>query len=63
MIFKLPKYECKHHSKGKWEDISEKDLLKDLSEFYGRVTPAIQKIMKGKQVRTPKAVYRLKLNK
>jgi hypothetical protein len=63
MIFSMPQYECKHNGKGKWKDVSESELLRDLNEFYGRVTPVIQKIIKGKHVQTPKAVYRLKLNK
>ena len=63
MFFAMPKYECKYNDKEKWEDVSESDLLIDLNEFYGRVTPVIQKIIKGKHVKTPKAVYRLKLYK
>ena len=59
----MPKYECKHNGKGKWEDVSESDLLRDLNEFYGRVTPVIQQIIKGKNVQTSKAIYRLKLRK
>ena len=63
MLFTMPQYECKYRGKRKWEGISETDLLRDLNEFYGRVTPAIKQIHKGKHVRTSKAVYRLKLKK
>ncbi len=63
MIFTMQQYECKYYGKEKWEEVSEKDLLRDLSEFYGMVTPLIKQIIKGKQVRTAKAVYRLKSNK
>jgi len=63
MIFSMPQYECKHNGKGKWKDVSESDLLRDLNEYYGRVTPVVKQIIKGKHVKTPKAVYRLKLNK
>ena len=63
MLFTMPQYECKHYGKENWEDVSEKDLLRDLSEFYAKVTHIIQEIIKGRHVRTPKAVYRLKLNK
>ena len=59
----MPQYERKQKGKGKWEDVSESDLLRDLNEFYGRVTPVIRQIINGKQVRTPKAIYRLKLRK
>ena len=63
MIFTMPKYECRYYGKERWEDVSEKDLLRDVSEFYGRVTPVVRHIIKGKQVRTAKAIYRLKLSK
>ena len=63
MNFSMPQYERKHKGKGKWEDVSESDLLRDLNEFYGRVTPVIKQIIKGKHVQTPKAIYRLKLKK
>ena len=57
----MPQYECRHYGKQKWEKVSEKVMLRDLNEFYGRVTPAIQQIIKGKHVRTSIAVYRLKM--
>ena len=59
----MPQYERKHKGKGKWEDVSESDLLRDLNECYGRVTPVIKQMIKGKQVRTAIALYRLKLHK
>jgi hypothetical protein len=61
MNFSMPQYECKVRNKERWEDISESDMLRDLNEFYGSVTPAIQQIFKGKHVRTSKGVYRLKM--
>jgi hypothetical protein len=63
MNFSMPEYERKHNGKGKWEDVSESDLLRDLNEFYGRVTPVLKQIIKGKHVQTSKAIYRLKLRK
>ena len=57
----MPKYECKFNDKETWEDVSESELLRDLQVYYGSVTPAIQLIIKGKHVRTSKAVYRLKM--
>ena len=61
MMFAMSKYECKYHDKERWEDISEIELLGDLSESKEGVTPAIRLIIEGKHVLTPKAVYRLKL--
>ena len=63
MIFTMPQYECRYYGKERWEDVTEKDLLRDISEFYGMVTPVIRHIIKGKQVRTAKAIYRLKMRK
>jgi hypothetical protein len=57
----MPQYECKYNDKGKWQDVSELDLLIEIDEFYGRVTPFIQQIIEGKHVLTSNAVYRLKL--
>jgi hypothetical protein len=59
----MPKYESKYRGKKMGEDISEIDLMRDLNEFYGKVTPVIKQILNGKHVRTSKAVYRLKLEK
>jgi hypothetical protein len=61
MIFTMPKYECRYYGKERWEEVSEKDLLRDINEFYGMVTPVIKQIIKGKHVRTSIAIYRLKM--
>ena len=61
-MFKIPKYERKYHDEEKWENISEKDLLNDIIELNGSITPVFQQLFEGKHVRTPKAVYRLKLD-
>ena len=63
MNFSMPQYECKYKGKRKWENISESDLLRDLNEYYERVTPVIKQIIKGKHIQTSKGVYRLKLRK
>ena len=59
----MPQYERKYKHKGRWEDVSESDLLRDLNEYYERVTPVIKQIIKGKHIQTSKGVYRLKLRK
>ena len=61
MNFSMPQYECKFNDKEKWVEVSEKNLLRDLNEFYGKVTPVIKQIIKGKHIQTSKAVYRLKM--
>ena len=61
MMFAMPKYERKYHDKESWEDISEIELLGDLSASIEGVSPANQQILE-ERVLTSKDVYRLKLN-
>jgi hypothetical protein len=60
MLFSMPSYEVKYHDKKRWEKISESKVLGKLQDTYDQVTPVIQQMMEGKQVPTPKAVYRIK---
>ena len=60
MLFAMPSYEVKYHDKTEWEAISETKVLAKLQEIYDRVTPAIQDMIDGKQVLTPKAVFRIR---
>ena len=61
MMFEMPRYEFRFHGKSDWEEISELELMDRLSEIYKMVTPAIEEMMTGKELKTPDAVYRLKL--
>jgi len=61
MKFTVPRYEIKYYGTETWEDISELDLMQRLHDNYDRVTPVILRMLKGKQVQTPEAVYRLKV--
>jgi hypothetical protein len=60
MLFAMPSYEVKYHGKKEWEAISETKVLAKLQETYDQVTPAIQDMIDGKQVLTPKAVFRIR---
>ena len=60
MKFAVPQYEVRYPGKEIWEDISEFHLMQRLSETYDQVCPVIQKMLEGKQVLSPEAVYRLK---
>lgn len=62
MIFKMPFYEVKYRDKSHWEEISESTVLRKLQETYTRVTPVIQKMIEGKQIKILDAVYRIKGN-
>ncbi len=57
----MPRYEFKFPDKEDWQEISEVELMDGLYKIYDRVTPAIKKMIKGKELRTPDAVYRLKM--
>ena len=58
----MPRYEARYHEKEEWQEISDVELMEGLYKIYDRVTPAIKQMIKGKELRTPDAVYRLKLN-
>ena len=58
--FLMPLYEAKYHDKTEWEEISEIELMDGLYKIYKKITPAIKKMIMGKEVETPDAVYRLK---
>lgn len=57
---RMPRYEVRYDGNGEWIEISELELMDGLYKLYSRVTPAIKEMLKGKELRTPNAVYRLK---
>ena len=63
MKFEMPRYEVRMRNKAVWEEISEINLMHKLHDSFDRVTPVIQKMMEGQHVRTPEAVYRLKVQR
>ena len=56
----MPRYEVRYDEKGEWKEISDLELMDGLYKLYHRVTPAIKEMLKGNELRTPEAVYRLK---
>ena len=61
MMVAMPLYEMRYNDWGEWEEISEIDLMNELYKIYKKVTPAIKEMIRGKEIVTPEAVYRLKL--
>ena len=61
LMFSMPLYEAKYHEEDRWQEISELELMDELYKSYRKVTPAIKEMIMGKEVKTPYAVYRLKL--
>ena len=56
----MPHYEVRYHEKDDWQEISDVELMEGLYKVYDRVTPVIREMIKGKELRTPDAFYRLK---
>jgi hypothetical protein len=56
----ISRYEVRYHEKQDWQEISDVEMMEGLYKTYNRVTPAIKQMIKGKELRTPDAVYRLK---
>ena len=61
LMFSMPLYEAKYDEAGMWQEISELKLLDELSKAYRKVTPAINEMILGNEVKTPYGFYRLKL--
>ena len=61
MMFAMPLYEVRYHGWEEWEEISEIELMDGLYKIYKKVTPAIREMIRGEQIVTPEAIYRLKL--
>ena len=61
-MYTMPLYEVRYHDREEWEEISDVELMERLYKTSKRVTPAIKEMIKGKEVQTSDAVYRLKLN-
>ncbi len=60
-MYPMPLYEVRYHDKEDWEEISDVELMNGLYKVYYRVTPLIKEMIRGKEIQTPEAVYRLKL--
>ncbi|MGD9374084.1 MAG: hypothetical protein PVF14_21835 [Desulfobacterales bacterium] len=56
----MNKYEVKYFDKSEWEEISEISILENLHDAFDRVTPSIQEMLRGKQVLTTQAKFRIK---
>ena len=56
----MPRYEVRHNENEEWIEITELELIDGLYKLYRQVTPSIKKMIEGKELQTPDAVYRLK---
>ena len=60
-MFTMPRYEVKYKENEDWKEISELELFDGLYKLYHRVSPAIKEMIEGKELHTPNAVYRLRM--
>jgi hypothetical protein len=60
-MFAMPSYEVRYEDCEEWEQISDLELIDSLYKFYKKVTPAIKEMINGKEIITPGAIYRLKI--
>ena len=58
----MPLYEVRYQDSEDWQQISELELLDCLYKHYRKITPAIKDMIYGKEIITPGAIYRLKLD-
>jgi hypothetical protein len=61
MLIDMPKYEVRNVDGGRWEDISEKNIMESLVDIFDQITPIMTEILHGKEVTTPCGIYRLKI--
>jgi hypothetical protein len=61
MMVAMPLYEVRYKDCEEWEQISEIELLDSLYTIYKKVTPAIKEMINGREIVTPGAIYRLKM--
>ena len=57
----MPLYEVRYKDCEDWEQISDIELMDRLYRIYKKVTPAIKDMIDGKEIVTPGAIYRLKM--
>jgi hypothetical protein len=60
MRSQISQFEFKRLGRKDWEEVSEINALEKLVDRYGRITPVLTDMIKGKEVITPDGVFRIK---
>jgi hypothetical protein len=60
MRSQISQFEFKRLGRKDWEKVSEITALEKLVDLYGRVTPLLTDMMKGKEIITPDGAFRMK---
>ena len=61
LICKMPQFEVKYINENNWKKISEKDFLLNLLDTYDQITPILGPLIKGEEIVTPSAIYRIRI--
>ena len=61
LICRMPQFEVKCLDENNWKRIPEKDFLLNLLETYDQITPIIATLIKGEEIVTSSAIYRIRL--
>ena len=61
LICKMPQFEVKYIKENNWKKISERDFLLNLLDTYDRITPILGALIRGKEIVTPSAIYRIRI--
>ena len=59
-MFSKPRYEVRCYDDCEWQEISEIEIMNGLYKIYKRVTPAIKEMIRGKEIKTPDGLFRLR---
>ena len=57
----MPQFEVKYLNEDNWKKISERDFLLNLLDTYDQITPILGTLIKGEEIVTPSAIYRIKI--
>lgn len=61
LICRMPQFEVKYQNENNWEKIPEKDFLLNLLGTYDQITPIIATLIKGEEIVTSPAIYRIRI--
>ena len=60
MKFKISRFEAKCSNMDNWKMVSDVEALKMLQDNYGKVTPMINEMLRGKEIKIRQGALRIK---
>ena len=61
LIGGMPRFEVKYINENNWKKIPEKDFLLNLLDTYDQISPIITLLIKGEEIVTSSAIYRIRV--